>query len=92
MVDEHNAYSGMQNEGEHPRQGPNVTITIDDKEYTVHRGHHTVASLKALAGVAQNYELDEIIDGQIVPLADDASVTIKGNEVFASNLRIGQSS
>ncbi len=92
MTDEQNAQISAKNGAEHPQHAPNVSITIDDKEYTVHRGRYTVASLKALAGVAQNYELDEIVNGQIVPLANDASVTIKGDEVFVSNVKIGQSS
>lgn len=92
MADDHNAQTGNQNEAEDPQHGSNVSITINDKEYTVHRGRQTVASLKTLAGVAQNYELDEIVKGQIVQLEDGASVTIKGDEVFVSNLKIGQSS
>lgn len=77
---------------EEPQHGPEVTITIDNKPYQVHRGRQTVADLKEIAGVSQSFELDEVEDGRLVPLADDASVTIKGGEEFKSNLKVGQSS
>lgn len=69
-----------------------VTIIINDKPYEVHRGRQTVAYLKELGEVPQNYELDEVKDGRLIPLDDDGSVTIKGGEVFKSNLKIGRSS
>jgi len=69
-----------------------VTITINDKPYEGHRGRQTVVYLKDLGGVPQNYELDEVKDGRLVPLDDDGSVTIKGGEVFKSNLKVGRSS
>ncbi len=68
-----------------------VTITINDKPYEVHRGRQTMVYLKDLGGVPQNYELDEVKDGRLVPLDDDGSVTIKGGEVFKSNLKVGHS-
>lgn len=75
-----------------PQQGPMVTITIDNTDYEVRRGRETVTSLKHLAGISQSYELDEVEDGRLVPLADNASITIKGGEDFKSNLKVGQSS
>jgi len=69
-----------------------VTIMIDNKHYEVHRGHQTVAYLKELGGISQNYELDEVRDGQLIPLDDDGSITLKGGEVFKSNLKVGRSS
>ena len=74
------------------QHGPEVTITINNKPYEVHRGRQTVAYLKELGEVPQNFELDEVKDGQLVQLDDDASVTIKGGEVFKSNLKVGHSS
>ena len=50
---------------EHPQTGPDVTIVIDNKTFTVHRGNVTVAELKALAGVPVAYELEEIVDGTL---------------------------
>ncbi|ACM18953.1 hypothetical protein Geob_0587 [Geotalea daltonii FRC-32] len=70
----------------------NVTITIDDNPWTVHRGHHTVAELKTLAGVPLAYDLDRVIDGKFEPLPDDGGVTIKGGEIFISHVKDGSSS
>lgn len=77
---------------EEPQRGPDVAITIDNNPYSIHRGRQTVAALKALAGVSQSYDLAELEDGRLVPLADDGAVTIKGGEVFKSNLKVGHSS
>ena len=74
------------------RNSSEVTITINDKSYEVHRGHQTVAYLKALGSIPQNYELDELKDGRLVLLDDNGFVTIKGNEIFKSNLKVGHSS
>lgn len=74
------------------KHGSEVTITINNKPYEVHRGRQTVAHLKNLGGVSRNYELDEVKDGKLVPLDDDGSVTIIGCEVFKSNLKVGHSS
>ena len=70
----------------------NVTITIDDKPWTVHRGHHTVEELKTLAGIPLAYDLDRVIDGKFEPLPDDGGVTIKGGEIFISHVKDGSSS
>ncbi len=75
-----------------PQHGPEVTIKIDNTSYQIHRGHQTVAYLKEIAGVSQSFELDEVEDGRLVPLADDGSLTIKGGEEFKSNLKVGHSS
>lgn len=65
-----------------PEQGPNVTITVDGKEVTIHRGRQTVAAIKAAASVPEGYVLVQEKDGRLEELADDASVTLKGKEVF----------
>lgn len=77
---------------EHPERGPEVEITIDNKAFRVHRGSETVAQLKAIAGIQPAYELEQIIEGKLVPLADDQRVTIKGGERFVSHPRAGASS
>jgi Multiubiquitin len=81
-----------QNHPEHPQTGPDVTITIDNKAFTVHRGNTTVTELKQLAGVAAAYELEEVVDGKLVPLADNQHVVLKGGERFVSHPRAGASS
>lgn len=75
-----------------PQTGPDVTITIDNKTFTIHRGSKTVAELKQLAGISPAYELEEIVDGKLVPLNDDQRVVIKGGERFVSHPRAGASS
>jgi len=75
-----------------PHTGAEVTINIDNKSFTVHRGNKTVAELKQLAGISPSYELEEIIDGKLVPLRDDQHVVIKGGECFVSHPRAGASS
>lgn len=69
-----------------------VTITIDTKQYKIHPGVHTVAAIKQLGGVPAAYELEQLIGGKLTPLADNASVTIKGGEVFLSHPKDGGAS
>lgn len=76
----------------HPATGPDVSITINNQSYTVHRGDTTVVALKQLAGIPEAYELEEIVDGKLVPLSDNQRVVIKGGERFVSHPRTGASS
>lgn len=76
----------------HPEPGPNVKIVIDNKEFTVHRGNASVAELKQLAGISPAFELEQIVDGKLVPLRDDAPVVLKGGERFVSHPRAGSAS
>lgn len=71
-------------EGEHPQTGQTVGITINNKPHTIHRGHQTVSHIKDVGGVPQGFDLDQIIDGKLVPLPDNGAVTIKGGEKFLS--------
>lgn len=78
---------------EHQNHGKeNVTITINNSRFEIHRGHHTVTELKSLAEIPLAYELNIIINNNFEPLPDDGSVTIKGGEEFISNARDGVSS
>jgi hypothetical protein len=65
-----------------PEQGPNVTITVDSKDVTIHRGRQTVAAIKAAAGVPDGYVLVQEKDGRLEELSDDGAVTLKGGEIF----------
>lgn len=76
----------------HEPQHKEVKITIDNKGYEVKPGEHGVAALKELAGIPAAKELEEIINGILTPLADDAKVMIHGGEVFLSHARRGGSS
>ncbi len=68
-----------------PEPGPDVKIWIGRDAFTIHRGSHTVAEIKALGGVPLADDLVQIVNGQLVPLADDGRVTIKGGERFKSH-------
>ena len=67
-------------------------IQIDGKNLEISKGKHTVAQLKKLGGVADAYVLLEEVDGRLVPLDDNATLTIKGCEVFESMPQSGGSS
>lgn len=82
----------MSTHPDHPETGPDVTIVIDNKTYTTHRGNRSVADLKAIGGVPPAYELEQIVDGQLDPLADDGHVVLKGGERFVGHPRAGASS
>lgn len=75
----------------HPQQGPFVNITINGAVYSIHRGHQSVAAIKALGNVDPADELVQIINGQMEPLLDEGAVTIKGDERFVSQPRTGGS-
>ena len=69
-----------------------VQITIAGKHYWVRPGTHTVVELKNIGGVLLAHELDEKVNGKLVPLQDNASVEISGHEMFISHPRDAQSS
>jgi hypothetical protein len=69
-----------------------VTITVDNKPVQIHRGRQSVAEIKSLGGVPAAFDLDEVVDGKLVPLPDDGHVVIKGEEVFLSHPKSGHSS
>lgn len=73
-------------------KGPLVEITINNKKYEIHRGHQTVAAIKALGGVPAADDLEQVIDGKLTLLPDDGAVTVKGGEVFVSHPKDGGSS
>jgi hypothetical protein len=72
--------------------GHHVTVVVDGKKHQVHAGKYIVAEFKRLVGVPPAKELDEVIDGKLTPLADDATIKIKGHEVFISHERTGGAS
>jgi len=69
-----------------------VEITIDGKQYKIHRGRATVADIKALAGIPLAYQLDQDVNGVLTPLDQAGSVTIKPGDVFVSYPATGSSS
>ena len=69
-----------------------VKIFINDIEKEITRGNHSVSEIKTLGAVPANHELDELIDGKLVPLLNTGKVLIKGCERFYSHAPDGQSS
>jgi hypothetical protein len=69
-----------------------VVIKVGGTDREIHRGRRSVAEIKQVGGVPVEYDLDQVIDGQLTPLKDDASVTIKGGEVFLGHPKDGSSS
>lgn len=68
-----------------PQTGPEVTITINGVPKEIHRGHQTVAAIKAAGGVPLADDLEQQVDGKLKLLPDDGAVTIKGGEIFVSH-------
>jgi hypothetical protein len=81
----------MNNENTKPDQDDHgkdfVTIKVNGKDVEIHRGSQTVAAIKTAGGVPQADELEEVVDGKLVPLSDGGSVTIKGSEKFVGHPR-----
>ena len=69
-----------------------VTIIVNSVERQIHRGRQPVSEIKRVGEVPQADQLEQVIDGKLVPLADDAAVTIKGGEEFVSHPRDSGSS
>ncbi|HSD08860.1 multiubiquitin domain-containing protein [Flavobacterium sp.] len=87
------ARPGIEQFFSHKHEGSRlVEIDINTKPYSISRGKHTVVEIKKLGGVPQAHELEELINGKLVPLADDSSILIKGCEKFFSHVRDGSSS
>ena len=77
-------------EAEHGRDM--VTIIVNSVERQIHRGRQPVSEIKRIGEVPQADQLEQVIDRKLVPLADDAAVTIKGGEEFVSHPRDSGSS
>ncbi len=87
-----NDIKGKEESGKEGAHGSMVTITINSVPVLIHRGHHTVPEIKTVAGIPLADDLDQVVDGKLVPLADDGTLTIKGGERFVSHPKDGSSS
>ena len=72
--------------------GPEVIIQVDNVSITIHRGHQTVIDIKQLGKVPLAYDLEQVVNGILVLLLDDGSLTIKGDEIFVSHPKDSSSS
>ena len=75
--------------GEHEK---NVKVEVDNHPKHVEPGTYVVSEFKALVGVPADKDLDQVIDNTLTTLDDNASITIRGGEVFFSHVRRGGSS
>lgn len=69
-----------------------VTIHVNNKEVFLHEGDYPVATIKKLSGVPLADDLDELVDCTLKPIQDDATVKIRGCEIFISHVKDGGSS
>jgi hypothetical protein len=79
--------------GHHPESRSHlVVVIVDGHRHEVKAGRYVVAEFKRLTSVPAAKELDEVVDGKLTPLADDATIKIEGHEVFISHERTGGAS
>ena len=69
-----------------------VTITINNEHKQIHRGEAKVSEIKELGGVPLADDLEEVVNGKLVPLPDGGKVNIKGGEKFVSHVKDSGSS
>ena len=69
-----------------------VEIIVNEDPYQIHRGKRSVAEIKTAGDVSLVDKLEQVIDGELVPLDDDGSVVIKGGEEFKSHVPSGGAS
>jgi len=82
-------------DNDHGRDFVTISMSSDgtSKEFSIHRGHRTVAEIKVACNVSANWVIEQIDEhGQPVLLDDNAAVTIKGGERFLAHVRGGGSS
>jgi len=91
-LDLDNANAGHGNSGK-PDEGKHlVTFNLDGKDREIEKGKYLVSDLKQRFGIAQDYELDLVVNGSFEPLKNDESLKIHGGEVLVSHVRGGGSS
>lgn len=69
-----------------------VTIKVNNKAAEIAPGRRSVAEVKRAGGVPQADVLEQVVQGCLVELADDAHVEIEGGECFVSHPRDSASS
>ncbi|MFN0139221.1 MAG: hypothetical protein ACKVQW_03930 [Pyrinomonadaceae bacterium] len=92
MKAEHSAGEALENDSSDEHGNGQVEIKINDDPYRMRRGQHRVVELKELGSVPQAHILAQVINGQLVDLANDAKVHIRGGEEFHSHADSGASS
>jgi hypothetical protein len=82
----------QQAESKEHSQGHKVPVVIDNRTVEIQAKEWIVSQLKIALGVDPSRELEQVVDGKLAPLDDNARVHIRGHEVFVSHVRGGGSS
>lgn len=71
-----------------------ITVTVKGVAKTVEitKGNHSVIEIKEKGGVPQAFELEQKVNGRLIPLKNDAIIDIKGGEEFIGHVCDGSSS
>jgi hypothetical protein len=69
-----------------------VMIELNDTTKQIETGNYTGRSLRLALGVPLEYELEEVVLGEFKPIANEASIHIKGGEKFVSHVGHGRAS
>jgi hypothetical protein len=88
MSENKTAYRGEKSDHEHPEK--KVEITVDGKKREIRPGTYELSEFKKLIHVDASRDLDQIVNGEPVPVQD--TVTITGGETFLSHVPQGGSS
>lgn len=72
--------------------GHKVAVTIDNRTVEIQSREYVVSQLKTALGVDPSREIEQVVEGKLVPLDDNAKIHIQGGEVFVSHVRGGGSS
>ncbi len=87
---EHSGHHG--GHGHHHEHGL-VTITVNNHEFRIRPGRHSVAEIKTVGHVPLADDLEQIVDGnQLKLLPDEGHVEIHGCERFVSHPKSASSS
>lgn len=82
----------QQAQPESKEHGHKVPVTIDNRTVEIQAREWVVSQLKTALGVDPSRDLEQVVDGKLVPLDDNARIHIRGHEVFMSHVRGGGSS
>jgi hypothetical protein len=77
---------------EKEKESHKVVVFVNREPHKVKPGSYLVSEFKRLVHVDPAKELEEVVDGQMVKLDDNATITIKGGEQFFAHARRGGSS
>ena len=69
-----------------------IAIEVDGQPREIVKGPYLVSAFKAMFNIPVDYELDHVVGGKFIPLADDRIIEVHAHETFVSHVRHGGSS